>query len=1316
MDAAGNLFIADTGNNRICEIAAGVLATVNPVLTFTLATPGTQNVVAGQNVTIPWTAGGWLSGHNPTITLGYDTDTAGFDANQHWIAVSVNTADGADSFTWNTANVPAGTYYLDGYLYDPATDQTVYSTLSTPIVVTPGAATPTTFTLTGPSGETFVNGQIATFRWTAGGVVAGDNTTISLGVDTTPTPFNGNQYWIETGNVAAANGAGSYSVYIDNATPGTYYVEGYLHDATTNQTVYSNLGVPFTIMGSTTTTVTSSTSGSSVYGQPVTFTATVNSDSGTPDSGTVTFMDGTTVLGSTTLNGSNVAMLSVSTLPLGLHTITANYGGNSDYAAGTTTAAGTNSLVTTVAGDGTTGYAGDGGPATAASLNNPVGVAVDAAGDLFIADRGNSVIRDIVQATGNIITVAGNGTSGYTGDGGPATAASLNNPTGVAVDAAGDLFIADRGNNVIREVVHATGKIITVAGNGTSGYTGDGGPATAASFNDPTGVAVDAVGDLFIADMGNNVIREVVQANGNIITVAGNGTSGYTGDGGPATAASLNNPVGVAVDAAGDLVIADAGNNVVREVDAASGNIVTNQNVVAISEIGQSLGGTTMMTHEVVPPSAAIDAAGDVFFTIGTANYVDPGNVVREAVAGAPLMVTPADITVTGSAVEPDVTVSDPSGPYTGSPYAATGTVTGLGGVDLGSPTFSYYAGDNADGTPMTTVPIAAGTYTVVASFAGGNGYLAAQSNPLTFTITSSVSATIGTEILGAGQPGFWSNAAWTASTQGLDGGSLVSSTADGSKASQAAWWFSMPAGTYDIAITYTAAANLTTHLALDLYDGVGHWIGQVEVNEQVAPADFFDQGVGWKRLGSFTLTNNIFHISTWNSATDGAICIDAIELRAVPMVSSSDATGIKSAGTFLSTGTWTTAASGAFGSSRVSSSAAGSGSSTATWSLPVAPGNYEVDATWTPSASLSANVTYNIYDGTTLLKSVSVDQQNAPSGVTDEGINWTTLGDFTITTQLTVTVANTAGDGQVCADTVRLRPDYQPTEIINNGSPGFWSGGPWTTNSAGLFGDSLVSSSANGSKTSQAAWWFPCRPGLYDVQVTWQPGSNLSTNVSFDVYNALTYLSSGVVNEQNAPNGAMDHGVSWQSLGIFTMTSNVLDVLIWNSPTDGAICIDGIRIIPVDTLMAEGTSAADAAPALLKSSQLQPIVAAAEARWAAAGVSPVLIDRLKQMQIVVANLPAGYLGLTEGNEILLSPNAAGLGWFVDPTPDEDEEFSPTAAPMQLQAVDSRAVDSIDLLTVVEHEMGHVLGMGDLDGSLDLLMSDRLGAGVRRIP
>jgi hypothetical protein len=170
-----------------------------------------------------------------------------------------------------------------------------------------------------------------------------------------------------------------------------------------------------------------------------------------------------------------------------------------------------NGIIATVAGNGTIGYSGDGGAATNAEFNSPCGVAVDTAGNLFIADTVNNRVRK-VGTNGIITTVAGNGTNGYSGDEGAATNAELYHPYGIAVDTIGNLFIGDRGNNCIREV-SANGIIATVAGNGTNGYFGDGGAATKAELYLPSGVAVDGLDNLFIADYGNNCIRQVINPN-----------------------------------------------------------------------------------------------------------------------------------------------------------------------------------------------------------------------------------------------------------------------------------------------------------------------------------------------------------------------------------------------------------------------------------------------------------------------------------------------------------------------------------------------------------------------------------------------------------------------------------------------------------------------------------------------------------------------------------------------------------------------------------------------------------------------------------
>jgi sugar lactone lactonase YvrE len=219
-----------------------------------------------------------------------------------------------------------------------------------------------------------------------------------------------------------------------------------------------------------------------------------------------------------------------------------------------------NGIITTVAGNGNITYSGDHGPATSAGMG-PAGIALDAAGNLYIADLNNSRVRK-VDLNGIITTVAGTGRAGSAGDGGPATLAHLSEPQGVTLDVAGNLYIADQGNGNVRKV-DSRGIISTFAGGGTQ--LGDGGPATEASII-PVAVAADATGNVYIADAIDGRVRKV-DANGIITTIAGNGKTGFSGDGGPATQANLNGPVGVAVDAAGNLYIADRDNFRIRRID-----------------------------------------------------------------------------------------------------------------------------------------------------------------------------------------------------------------------------------------------------------------------------------------------------------------------------------------------------------------------------------------------------------------------------------------------------------------------------------------------------------------------------------------------------------------------------------------------------------------------------------------------------------------------------------------------------------------------------------------------------------------------------
>ncbi len=302
----------------------------------------------------------------------------------------------------------------------------------------------------------------------------------------------------------------------------------------------------------------------------------------------------------------------------------------------------------TVAGNGTGGYTGDGGPATAAELNSTAGVAVDGSGNLVIADLGNNVIRVVAETSGtfygqamtagDIYTVAGDGSVGFGGDSGPATSAELNQPSQVTADASGNIVFADFGNNRIRVVAGSTGSfygqamtagdIYTVAGHGTATFSGDNGPATSAGL-DAAGVAVDGSGNLVLADTPNQRVRVVAESTasfygqamqaGDIYTVAGNGTAGFK-DTRPALKGELNEPTAVAVDGSGNLVIADNANQRVRVVAAGNGTFY-NQPMVAGSiytvaghaNTGSVGDGGTATTAELGSPAGLLlDGSGNM--------------------------------------------------------------------------------------------------------------------------------------------------------------------------------------------------------------------------------------------------------------------------------------------------------------------------------------------------------------------------------------------------------------------------------------------------------------------------------------------------------------------------------------------------------------------------------------------------------------------------------------------------------------------------------------------------------------------------------
>ncbi len=330
---------------------------------------------------------------------------------------------------------------------------------------------------------------------------------------------------------------------------------------------------------------------------------------------------------------------------------------------------GTNGIISAFAGSGTGGFSGDGGVATNARIHLPGGVAVDAAGNVYIADTYNNRIRK-VSTNGIITTVAGssNTPNGLIGDGGQATNATLSFPRGVALDPSGNLYIADTGNERVRKV-DANGIITTVAGNGTTGTignVGDGNAATRASLSSPAAVAFDSAGNLYIADSGDNLIREV--SNGKISSIAGTGTSGYSGDGSAATQAWLSQPQGVAVDSAGNVYFADTGNEVIREVSSGIVNTIAGNDGLGDYGDGGPAGAATLDT----PTGIAMTGAGLIYIANASSTGYEDSRI---------RLLTPAVATT------PSITTNGVVPVYSSTPSIATGSWISIYGTGLASGT-----------------------------------------------------------------------------------------------------------------------------------------------------------------------------------------------------------------------------------------------------------------------------------------------------------------------------------------------------------------------------------------------------------------------------------------------------------------------------------------------------------------------------------------------------------------------------------------------------------------------------------------------------
>jgi sugar lactone lactonase YvrE len=402
----------------------------------------------------------------------------------------------------------------------------------------------------------------------------------------------------------------------------------------------------------------------------------------------------------------------------------------------------TTGAMTTVAGTGVQGFGGDGGPAVQALLDSPSGLAVDAAGNLYIADAHNQRIREVAATTGVITTIAGTGVAGFAGDGGAATAAELSLPTAVVVDGAGNVFFSDTGNHRVREIVATgaqAGRIMTVAGSGVQGFSGDSGAATAAAIDSPDGLAVGTTGLLYLADTHNQRIRMVNLATGVISTVVGSGVVGSSGDGAAAAEAALSLPQGVTLDAAGNLYFADMGNQRIRRVDAATGVIST---VAGDGVQGFSGDGGTATAATLDSPRATALAPAAMGMPVGSVALTDTANERVRQVAGTGVVETVAGLG--GSAAATLTLAGAPVIAYgSGSVSATLGSAAG--GSATGAVVFLDVTGPSP--VPVATVALgnnvavlatsglAAGMHSLVATYGGDATYAAAESAVLAIRI-----------------------------------------------------------------------------------------------------------------------------------------------------------------------------------------------------------------------------------------------------------------------------------------------------------------------------------------------------------------------------------------------------------------------------------------------------------------------------------------------------------------------------------------------------------------------------------------------------
>jgi sugar lactone lactonase YvrE len=783
LDTAGNLYIADVLNDRVRKVEAstGIITTVAG--DGTPGYSGDDGPATAAEFYWPWAVALDVDG-NLYVADAADEHIRRVDAGTGIITTVAG--DGIPGYSGDGGPaVNADLNDPSGLALDALGNLYIADTQNSRVrIVRPHAVIATITTLTAipttlPVGQSVT--LTATVTAASGGTPAG-----------TVTFYNGT-YLLGTATLSDS-GEASTTLTLGQ---GSYSITASYSGSTTDAPSQSDPPVIVTVEGIATTTSLTTSATSLTAGQTLTLTATVTAISGATPTGPVAFFNGTALLGNGSLSGTGVAMLvltpaagtysitasysgsltddasvssaitvtvtSGTTTSPNIYTVAGDdlntYGGDGGLAtsaglfnpndaildaAGNLYIADTmnnrvrrvdavTGIITTVAGNGVAGYGGDGGPATSAELYSPMTVTFDSAGNLYIADFGNNRVREVNAATGAITTVAGNGSSTFGGDGGPATGAGINGPYIVVFDATGDFYIDASFDSCIRKVTAATGIISTIAGNAnvTAGYGGDGGPAVDALLNFPYGMAMDASGDLYIADTSNNRIRKIAASTSIITTVAGNGIQGYSGDGGLAADAEFYSVTGIAFDAAGDLYIADANNSRIRTVNAATGIITT---VAGDGTAGFSGdGGPATSAQLSFPSGVSIDPAGN-FYIADNDNqrirFVGPPPNFSSVATTTTLTASATSLTV-GQTLTLTATVTAVSG------ATPTGTVTFLNGTtSLGSGLL------NSSGVATLTLTPAVGSYSITAGYGATAGDESSVSSPPLSVTVSAASTT----------------------------------------------------------------------------------------------------------------------------------------------------------------------------------------------------------------------------------------------------------------------------------------------------------------------------------------------------------------------------------------------------------------------------------------------------------------------------------------------------------------------------------------------------------------------------------------------